>query len=139
MRTIVDSYDSTIDVMVFVFLMIRRPPRTTRTFTLFPYTTLFRSEDLPQGKPLTQHPAGRSEIRRFLIDFLRSKGRPVKTLEAHKALMEARGIDTRDKALTVLMRKRTTDAFSRMKKVGLVEGRKYGSGSELEWRLLERP
>src|SRR3546814_6239328 len=111
MRTIVDSYDSTIDVMVFVFLMIRRPPRTTRTFTLFPYTTLFRSEDLPQGKPLTQHPAGRSEIRRFLIDFLRSKGRPVKTLEAHKALMEARGIDTRDKALTVLMRKRTTDAF----------------------------
>src|SRR3546814_9792901 len=27
----------------FFFLMIRRPPRTTRTDTLFPYTTLFRS------------------------------------------------------------------------------------------------
>src|SRR3546814_18259334 len=26
-------------------LMIRRPPRSTRTDTLFPYTTLFRSED----------------------------------------------------------------------------------------------
>src|SRR3546814_16776693 len=26
-----------------VFLMIRRPPRSTRTDTLFPYTTLFRS------------------------------------------------------------------------------------------------
>src|SRR3546814_4281481 len=25
------------------FLMIRRPPRATRTYTLFPYTTLFRS------------------------------------------------------------------------------------------------
>src|SRR3546814_9682283 len=25
--------------------MIRRPPRSTRTDTLFPYTTLFRSED----------------------------------------------------------------------------------------------
>src|SRR3546814_19799918 len=25
------------------FLMIRRPPRSTRTVTLFPYTTLFRS------------------------------------------------------------------------------------------------
>src|SRR3546814_5012069 len=25
------------------FLMIRRPPRSTRTDTLFPYTTLFRS------------------------------------------------------------------------------------------------
>src|SRR3546814_6815748 len=30
--------------MRFVFcLMIRRPPRSTRTDTLFPYTTLFRS------------------------------------------------------------------------------------------------
>src|SRR3546814_19756022 len=28
----------------FVFLMIRRPPRTTRADTLFPYTTLFRSK-----------------------------------------------------------------------------------------------
>src|SRR3546814_1114465 len=27
----------------FVFLMIRLPPRSTRTDTLFPYTTLFRS------------------------------------------------------------------------------------------------
>src|SRR3546814_1446388 len=27
-----------------VFLMIRRPPRSTRTDTLFPYTTLFRSQ-----------------------------------------------------------------------------------------------
>src|SRR3546814_4686688 len=29
--------------IVFFFLMIRRPPRSTRTDTLFPYTTLFRS------------------------------------------------------------------------------------------------
>src|SRR3546814_20071599 len=29
--------------------MIRRPPRSTRTATLFPYTTLFRS---PPGRPL---------------------------------------------------------------------------------------
>src|SRR3546814_20586028 len=28
----------------FFFLMIRRPPRSTRTDTLFPYTTLFRSK-----------------------------------------------------------------------------------------------
>src|SRR3546814_17910181 len=38
---------------IFVFLMIRRPPRSTRTDTLFPYTTLFRSKDveipLPPG------------------------------------------------------------------------------------------
>src|SRR3546814_20114177 len=29
--------------LVLVFLMIRRPPRSTRTDTRFPYTTLFRS------------------------------------------------------------------------------------------------
>src|SRR3546814_15545931 len=31
-------------VFFFFFLMIRRPPRSTRTDTLFPYTTLFRSD-----------------------------------------------------------------------------------------------
>src|SRR3546814_6589830 len=30
---------------MFFFLMIRRPPRSTRTDTLFPYTTLFRSTE----------------------------------------------------------------------------------------------
>src|SRR3546814_1008773 len=32
-------------VLLFFFLMIRRPPRSTRTDTLFPYTTLFRSPE----------------------------------------------------------------------------------------------
>src|SRR5213595_4024467 len=35
---------------LFFFLMIRRPPRSTQLRTLFPYTTLFRS----QYKPLKQ-------------------------------------------------------------------------------------
>src|SRR3546814_1627157 len=30
--------------------MIRRPPRSTRTDTLFPYTTLFRSRDFRQAE-----------------------------------------------------------------------------------------
>src|SRR3546814_16302444 len=30
--------------------MIRRPPRSTRTDTLFPYTTLFRSKRYPAAK-----------------------------------------------------------------------------------------
>src|SRR3546814_9407534 len=34
---------------MFFFLMIRRPPRSTRTDTLFPYTTLFRSFLTPFG------------------------------------------------------------------------------------------
>src|SRR3546814_14400277 len=39
-----------VDVFMMVsifFLMIRRPPRSTRTDTLFPYTTLFRSKLIP--------------------------------------------------------------------------------------------
>src|SRR3546814_13419525 len=32
------------------FLMIRRPPRSTRTDTLFPYTTLFRSAPRATGR-----------------------------------------------------------------------------------------
>src|SRR3546814_15358796 len=35
-------------MLIFLFfLMIRRPPRSTRTDTLFPYTTLFRSHQPP--------------------------------------------------------------------------------------------
>src|SRR3546814_5797541 len=37
--------------------MIRRPPRSTRTDTLFPYTTLFRS---PRPTTSHRHPAVRS-------------------------------------------------------------------------------
>src|SRR3546814_14037666 len=58
--------------VVFFFLMIRRPPRSTRTDTLFPYTTLFRSKpehaaDLqsidrqPAGRTVDRDPDGRSE------------------------------------------------------------------------------
>src|SRR3546814_5774761 len=58
-----------------VLLMIRRPPRSTRTDTLFPYTTLFRSDerveavDPPGKKDATQapyevvgHPTGRATL-----------------------------------------------------------------------------
>src|SRR3546814_10970025 len=48
--------------LFFFFLMIRRPPRSTRTDTLFPYTTLFRSGFAGQflfGQPLQAHRGGR--------------------------------------------------------------------------------
>src|SRR3546814_1005361 len=44
-------------MVIFFFLMIRRPPRSTRTDTLFPYTTLFRSPR-QRGGP-RGHGAGR--------------------------------------------------------------------------------
>src|SRR3546814_15341033 len=43
--------------IVFVFfLMLRRPPRSTRTDTLFPYTTLFRSPAWPASRSATGWP-----------------------------------------------------------------------------------
>src|SRR3546814_3408899 len=42
--------------------MIRRPPRSTRTDTLFPYTTLFRSRHIP--RPRCRHWAALSPVLR---------------------------------------------------------------------------
>src|SRR3546814_15633465 len=41
-------------IFYFFFLMIRPPPRSTRTDTLFPYTTLFRSRQLVVRRRLEQ-------------------------------------------------------------------------------------
>src|SRR3712207_9290593 len=38
------------ELFLFFFLMIRRPPRST----LFPYTTLFRSENVVSGRDLRE-------------------------------------------------------------------------------------
>src|SRR3546814_7909878 len=49
--------------VVFFFLMIRRPPRSTRTDTLFPYTTLFRS---PMQQAIGQTLAAGQQVLVFL-------------------------------------------------------------------------
>src|SRR3546814_9740690 len=46
--------------ILFFFLRIRRPPRSTRTDTLFPYTTLFRSVS---GRGARRPPAASPEVR----------------------------------------------------------------------------
>src|SRR3546814_14916260 len=46
---------------VIFFLVIRRPPRSTRTDTLFPYTTLFRSGD-GTLRSVEALPAGRWQL-----------------------------------------------------------------------------
>src|SRR3546814_12234297 len=48
-----------------LFLMIRRPPRSTRTATLFPYTTLFRA-----GRLDVAAGAGHLEEDRHLLDLV---------------------------------------------------------------------
>src|SRR3546814_14046986 len=43
MRLVIVKWIAMVSASDFFFLMIRRPPRSTRTDTLFPDTTLFRS------------------------------------------------------------------------------------------------
>src|SRR3546814_7053935 len=54
--------------------MIRRPPRSTRTDTLFPYTTLFRSQDRPARRRDAVEAAGRADHRRDLRLARRAAG-----------------------------------------------------------------
>src|SRR3546814_6189783 len=52
--------------------MIRRQPRSTRTDTLFPYTTLFRSDVGPAGDAASgEHAFSLSPDRRFLAFEIR--------------------------------------------------------------------
>src|SRR3546814_18464823 len=51
----------------FFFLMSRRPPRSTRTDTLFPYTTLFRSGSTWRRAPTASRADGRE--RHAMIEF----------------------------------------------------------------------
>src|SRR3546814_15900007 len=51
-------------MFVFFFLMIRLPPRSKRTDTRFPYTTLFRS-----WKGLVGHGAGHSQFDKLESTF----------------------------------------------------------------------
>src|SRR3546814_10484349 len=44
--------------------MIRRPPRSTRTDTLFPYTTLFRSEAAAHAEDDRQHASDETKRKR---------------------------------------------------------------------------
>src|SRR3546814_17613506 len=51
MRISVDSCFDDFNVFMFFSLIVRRPPRSTRTDTLFPYTTLFRSTLVCRSAP----------------------------------------------------------------------------------------
>src|SRR3546814_12109955 len=51
-------------LFLFFLLMIRRPPRSTRTDTLFPYTTLFRSRVQRRSRGSGADRAGRWAGRR---------------------------------------------------------------------------
>src|SRR3546814_5361984 len=77
-------------VVYVLLLMIRRPPRSTRTDTLFPYTTLFRSDVARGGIQARAAAVGAGALADVLRQFLAHRGRfglPVAALQVrHDAL-----------------------------------------------------
>src|SRR3546814_1488572 len=73
---------------MFFFLMIRRPPRSTRTDTLFPDTTLFRSRYPSQGR--RQDPCQGS--RRRLRQRSHPAARAPDVVRIHRAVRSPVGI-----------------------------------------------
>src|SRR3546814_11835772 len=104
------SIDVFRDLLVVFFLMIRRPPRSTRTDTLFPYTTLFRSparakasrraaRQGPLLRPVRQRRVGPPDAQRVAEDLspaqlhrqlLREKLAAVSALSDHAVQRAAR-------------------------------------------------
>src|SRR3546814_11774334 len=95
--------------------MIRRPPRSTRTDTLFPYTTLFRS---PRS---SRAPSSRVARRS----------------ESHENPVECGRIGTVGSLRVETHDKQTTDAGSEARKKRLRAWRRDRHDPELECRRLE--
>src|SRR3546814_19938571 len=71
--------------------MIRRPPRSTRTDTLFPYTTLFRSIRLSTPCPTTVEPMVRVHKYLPLVQtFIRASTKLFASSPAQKAAIDAK-------------------------------------------------
>src|SRR3546814_5438174 len=77
--------------------MLRRPPRSTRTYTLFPYTTLFRSGGVNNAEPVyvVENPIDLERYRRRVP--WRQINRPC---QAHFA--NIRGVDLGEVAIMLL-------------------------------------
>src|SRR3546814_2534218 len=73
--------------MLLVFcLMIRRPPRSTRTDTLFPYTTLFRSGP---GSNVSRHADGSPASHRNPAANTHATQPPRKRSEEHTSELQS--------------------------------------------------
>src|SRR3546814_2654477 len=92
---------------LFFFLMIRRPPRSTRTDTLCPYTTLFRSPArsmrCPRSPPYFPSPSPRN---------WRSRARSTPRSEEHTS--ELQSLMRTSYAVFCLKKKNTTASTHRL-------------------------
>src|SRR3546814_15904594 len=102
---------------MFFFLIIRRPPISTRTDTLFPYTTLFRSKDMraEAHDHIDTINAALALVRRFL-DW----DRALRRLDELNAKVEDPTLWDNPKAAQEVMRerRRLDEAVTAMREIG---------------------
>src|SRR6184192_4839105 len=90
---------------LFFFLMIRRPPRSTRRLTLFPYTTLFRSHT-PAGGGRIVESVAQIRLERVIADAEDARG---PTFVAVAALDHQPHVEPRPNAQRVVARERRAE------------------------------
>src|SRR3546814_284820 len=79
-------------LVIVLFLMIRRPPRSTRTDTLFPYTTLFRSQGSRSScRRISSHSIGIGQIA-FIVNRHQQNLCAVRPLPSFITRRKAQGI-----------------------------------------------
>src|SRR3546814_3531499 len=82
--------------------MIRRPPRSTRTDTLFPYTTLFRSLSQAEEKTLFSHLSDASKGAQIALrseDFTAAMAAMARLRQPVDAFFDEVTVNAEDKAL----------------------------------------
>jgi hypothetical protein len=95
-------------------------------------------DELPMKPVPPSNAAFRGEVSRFLLDKLRKADVALTTLDLARAIMEARGLNTADKALRKLISTRTGHSLGRLRKNGFVTAEKANAGGLLRWQLTRK-
>src|SRR3546814_3347426 len=93
--------------LMFFFLMIRRQPRSTRTDTLFPYTTLFRSKGVAESPSAPRRAPIPAESKLACTNVSPLGRRPAYTTRSEEHTSELQSLMRRSYAVFCLKKKNT--------------------------------
>lgn len=95
--------------------------------------------DAPVKPVPPSNAAFRGEVQRFLLDTIRKSEVALTTLDLARMIMEARGLNTSDKALRKLIGTRTGHSLGRLRRKGFLVAEKANAGGLLRWQMTSKP